>query len=387
MRLTVTQDRLRAALLAAGALLMLNIYFLRLRVLSDLVLVVVAVVASLGLASGALPRRAVRAVLLGLALFAAYMLGATALSESVDLHDWLSGVQNLALIALFAALVWLLLDAFGTRRLLLVLFVTGAASAAGAVALHLLTTDPLAVRLLPLGRPANAIPGAAVAAVAALAGLVLLREGGWSRLQALGILAGIAAAFASVLLSQSRGPLMGLLLGAGLVLLRRRPGRLVVWLPPLAFLAASSLVLIEGAFRALFCDNEQWFCRPSERLPLWERSAALILENPLAGMGARFRLGEGSLNNAQNAALGLALHYGIPVALAAAVLAALFLRHLARSADGPATRWAVAMTAFSAVYYAFEPNPLAYYNAHYLFLWAPVVFALREGGPPRGAAA
>lgn len=381
------QDRLRMALLAAAALLLLNMYFLRLRVLSDVVVVVVAAVALLGLAAGALPRLVVRAMLLGLGVFAAYTLGASALSGSVDLRDWLSGVQNLALIAVFAALVWLLLDAFGTRRLLLVLFAAGAASAAGAVALHLLTADPLAVRLLPLGRPANAIPGAAVAAVAALAGLVLLRGGGWSRFQALGILGGIGAAFAAVLLSQSRGPLMGMLLGAGLVLLRRPPGWLVLWVPPVAFVTASSLVLAEGAFRALFCENDQWFCRPSERLPLWERSAALILEHPLSGLGAGFRLGEGSLNNAQNAALGLALHYGIPVALALAILAALFLRRLARSGDAPATRWALAMVAFSAVYYAFEPNPLAYYNAHYLFLWAPVVFALREGGPPRGAAA
>jgi hypothetical protein len=115
----------------------------------------------------------------------------------------------------------------------------------------------------------------------------------------------------------------------------------------------------------------------------------LIAGHPLAGLGIGHPLGGGWLNNPQNAVLATATYFGIPFLLLACLGLWLLLRRLAAAmaaaAPGdPGLRWAQAMMVFSAAYFAFEPSPFAFYNAHYLFFWMPAAVILLSGaGPPQ----
>jgi O-antigen ligase len=166
--------------------------------------------------------------------------------------------------------------------------------------------------------------------------------------------------------------------------------RLGLLVPPIAFLLASSIVPLEATLRALFCGaDETLICRPSMRLPLWLSSLELIWAHPLFGLGIKHRMGEGWMNNPQNAVLALGVYFGLPFLLLAVVALALLLRRLASAQPGLMVHWAAAMMAFSSVYFAFEPSPHAFYNAHWLFFWLPVAVILmaerRRASAPRAA--
>jgi hypothetical protein len=262
------------------------------------------------------------------------------------------------------------------------LFAAGAVGAALSVALHVATAPVLLERIEMLGRPWNPIPASAAAAAAGLAGFALLRAGLVPPAWRIAAWAGLGAILLAMVFAQSRGPMIGVALGAAVLLAGPRALRLGAVLPPLVFLAASSLVLLEAPLRALFCEGDALVCRPSLRLPLWQSAAEIIVAHPLWGLGATHRMGEGWLNNPQNVVLALAVHFGVPFLLAAMAAFALLLRRLASLEDGAPQRWAAAMMVFSGVYFAFEPSPFAFYNAHWVFLWLPVAVIL--SAPRRG---
>jgi hypothetical protein len=264
------------------------------------------------------------------------------------------------------------------------LFAAGAVGAALSVALHITTAPVLLERIEMLGRARNPIPASASVAAAALAGFALLRAGLLPDRWRLPAYAGFGAILLAMVLAQSRGPAIGIALGAALLMLPRgRALRLGVWLPAVAFLAASSLVLLEAPLRTLFCDSEGLVCRPSLRLPLWQSSVEIIAAHPLWGLGAAHQMGEGWLNNPQNVVLALAVYFGLPFLLAVMLAFGLLLRRLGQAETGAPQAWAAAMMVFSGVYFAFEPNPFAFYNAHWVFFWLPVAVILAS---PRRAA-
>jgi hypothetical protein len=368
--------------LFAFLLLLANMYLLRVRVLSDVVaggVVIVAVMVLLARAEDAGFRRA----MLGwLAAAAAILLAGALAAAEVTLAEAWTGMHRLLLVACFVIFARMLLREHGGPRVMAMLFAAGAVSAALSVGLHLATAPVLLERIEMLGRGRNPIPAAAAVAAAALAGFALLRAGMVPSRWRLPAYAGIGAILLAMVLTQSRGPAIGIVLGAALLLLPRGPAlRLGMVLAPLAFVAASSLVPLEASLRALFCDGEDLLCRPSLRLPLWQSAAEIIAAHPLWGLGASHRMGEAWLNNPQNAVLAIAVHFGLPFLLVAILAFGLLLRQLGRAEPGAPQAWAAAMMVFSAVYFAFEPSPFAFYNAHWLFFWLPV--AVIVSSPPR----
>jgi hypothetical protein len=377
-------QRLLAPVATAAALLLLaSMYFVQSRVLADVAIAVTGYAGVLALVAGVEDRGFLRGLLGWSALAIGLLAAAVVISPEVDLQAGLSAVHSLAMIGGFVVCARVLLRRFGAERVLLVLFAAGAVSAFASVALHLATAETLTQRIAMLGRARNPIPAAAGLAAAGIAGLALLRAGriagGWRALA----WAGLVAVLAAMLLTQSRGPLIGVVLGAALLLLPPQP-RLVPLLPPAVLLACSSIILLEAPLRALFCADADLLCRPSERLPLWQHSIDLIAAAPVFGHGMGHQLGTGWLNNPQNGLLGTAVYFGLPFLMAALVGAALLLRRLASRAPATEMRWAGAMAVFSGAYFAFEPSPFAFYNAHYLFLWLPIAVIL--AAPPAAAA-
>lgn len=372
----------RAALLGFLALLV-NMYLLRIRVLSDVVAGGVVIVAAMVLLARAEDPGFRRAMLGWLAAAAAILLAGAIAATEVTLAEAWMGLHRLLLVACFLLFARALLRGQGAPRVMAMLFAAGAVSAALSVALHLATAPVLLERIEMLGRPWNPIPAAAAAAAAALAGFALLRAGLVPSRWRLAAYGGVGAILLAMALTQSRGPAIGIVLGAALLMLPRGAGlRLGVVLAPVAFLAASSLVPLEASLRALFCEGEGLLCRPSLRLPLWQSAVEIIAAHPLWGLGASHRMGEGWLNNPQNAVLATAVHFGLPFLLAALLAFGLLLRRLRRAEPGAPQAWAAAMMVFSAVYFAFEPSPFAFYNAHWVFFWLPVAVILASPGRP-----
>jgi len=377
----VAGRHLPLAALLAFLLLLANMYLLRVRVLSDLVAGGVVLVAVMALLVRAEDPGFRRGTLGWLSAAAAILLAGAVAAVEVTLAEAWTGLHRLLLIACFLLFARALLRGQGAPRVMAMLFAAGVVGAACSVALHLATAPVLLERIEMLGRAVNPIPAAAAGAAAALAGFALLRAGLLPAAWRLPAYAGIGAILLAMVLTQSRGPAIGIALGLALLMLPRGPAlRLGLVLPPIVFLAASSLVPLEASLRALFCEGESLVCRPSLRLPLWQSAVEIIATHPLWGLGVSHRMGEAWLNNPQNAVLATAVYFGLPFLLAAMLAFGLLLRRLGRAEPGAPQAWAAAMMVFSAVYFAFEPSPFAFYNAHWLFFWLPVAVILTSRG-------
>lgn len=372
------QRHLPAVAFGVFVLLLANMYLLRLRPLADLVAAAIGIVAVMALLARAEPWPFRRAMLAWLAGAAALLMAGAAFSPAVRLGEAWQGVHSLVMLAAFLLFARVLLRTQDAVRVLTLIFAAGVVCAVLSVALHVATAPALLERISMLGRAANPIPAAGAVAAAALAGFALLRGGMLPAAWRVPAMAGIGAILLAMLFTQSRGPLMGTALGAALLLLpAARAVRLGMLVPPLAFLLASSIVPAEATLRALFCGaDETLICRPSLRLPLWQSSVELIAAHPLFGLGMQHQMGEGWLNNPQNAALALGVYFGLPFLLVSVAALVLLLRRLGAARPSLAVHWAAAMMAFSGVYFAFEPNPYAFYNAHWMFFWLPVAVIL-----------
>jgi hypothetical protein len=362
-------------------LLGLSVFLLRNRNLSDLLAICLVLTAGLIAAGGQTPRALARGTGLWLGGGVLLIVAGALLGPMVSADEGVLAFQALVLIACFVLTASEALRRIGPLRLLSLLFAAGAISAAASIAIHLSTGHPLTERVVMIGRANNPIPAAGVMAAAALAGVGMLRAGELSHRWRAALL-GLLVIIAAMVLSQSRGPFIGLMLGGAMLFLPAAWVRRTWILAPLIFVGASCLVLLEEPVRSLFCQSDQLLCRPSHRLDLWSHSLQLIASQPLFGMGVTHRLGEGAFNNPQNAVLATAVYFGLPFLIAALVGAGLILRRQSRVEPTPPIRWAAAMLVFSAAYFAFEPSPFAFYNAHYLFLWLPVAVLLAVPGMP-----
>ncbi|WP_188312071.1 O-antigen ligase family protein [Salinarimonas soli] len=272
-------------------------------------------------------------------------------------------------------------------RFLLLLFSFGLAAAVLSLALHLNgqlhggnpIRSILAERLVPFGRARHAILGAGGIAASFLAGLALIRSGGLRRTIAL---PGLAVMAATLLLTQSRGPIIALALATVALLaidhvpLRRRA------LAALAFAGACfalpvALVLLEPWLTSMVCAGGTGVCRPSQRQDMWYALTGMIRERPWFGWGPSFRLGADTVGHAHNGLLGTAFFFGLPMA---AMFLAAFGHALVRGAGqarGPVRDFVIGGLCFAAGFIGSDlPNPFAFFNTHYLFLWLPLVLGV-----------
>ncbi len=118
-------------------------------------------------------------------------------------------------------------------------------------------------------------------------------------------------------------------------------------------------------------------CRPSLRRGVWEAILPLVAERPLFGWGPSYRLGADTVGHAHNGLIGAAFFFGLPVA---ALLVAAIVHGLTRASSlprGPLRDFALAGPFFAAGFLGSDlPNPFGFLNAHFLFLWLPLVVAV-----------
>ncbi|HYF54355.1 MAG TPA: O-antigen ligase family protein [Salinarimonas sp.] len=361
--------------------------------------IVMAVVAAMGLAT-LLDRRfgpaltpAARPLAGLLAALVAWQAVGVAARRPFDAEDARALGSAVALALLFPiALAAARRDPDAPRRLLVVLLALGAVSAAISIALYVVAVarhpDPVAylrfIRLEPFGRARHPILGAGGLAAAFLAGTALL---GAAR-RRLPVEVALGAIALAILLTQSRGPILALLLAlAGMAVLgrvsdRRRPAAAAL-LGLACFAVPVALVLAEPALVRLVCRGELGLCRPSMRGDVWAELVGLIPSHPWFGLGPSHRLGADTVGHAHNGLIGTAVFFGLP---ALALLVAAMGHALARGGSlpaGPVRAFCLGGLLFGAAYLGSDlPNPFAFLNAHWLFLWTPLVLAVAASAAP-----
>ncbi|MBB3018841.1 hypothetical protein FHR70_001895 [Microvirga lupini] len=287
-----------------------------------------------------------------------------------------SKIGLLATFFLFAAQTSRVLT---TRQILWIIAGIGAASALLSIIIHVLTADDLMDRMIPLGRGGNPIPGAGALAGALIATVALCRDETGRNRKTMAILMVLAVPLvAGLVLTQSRGPLVALCLALPLAFLLERRGMLIVLIACLAsWLVVTGLIIFEPTVKAIICgDNTDW-CRPSNRNHVWELVRDQIALHPVLGSGPEFRFPYEWLSHAHNGLFGITLYFGFGGLAAAGLMAAGYARCLTRVTDDTLRFFGLASLIFSFGYMGADlPNPFAFFNTHYLFLWFPVLLVL-----------
>ena len=282
----------------------------------------------------------------------------------------------LAAFFLFAAQTSRVLS---TRQILWIIASIGAASAFLSIIVHVLKAPDLMDRMIPLGRGGNPIPGAGALASALIATIALWREELGRSRKTMAILLLLAVPLvASLVLTQSRGPLVAFCLALPLAFLLERRGMLIVLLACLAsWLVVTGLVIFEPTIKAIVCGSNTDWCRPSLRNEVWERVRDQIALHPILGSGPEFRFPYQWLSHAHNGLFGIALYFGLGGLAASALMAAGYARCLTRGTDDTLRFFGIASLIFSFGYMGADlPNPFAFFNTHYLFMWFPILLVL-----------
>jgi O-antigen ligase len=287
-----------------------------------------------------------------------------------------SKIGLLAAFFLFAAQTSRVLS---TRQILWIIACAGAASALLSIIVHVLKAPDLMDRMIPLGRGGNPIPGAGALASALIATVALcIDEKGRSR-KTMAILLMLAVPLvAGLVWTQSRGPLAALCLALPLAFLLERRGTLIVLLTCLAsWLVVTGLVVFEPNIKAIICGSNTDWCRPSHRNEVWERVRDQIALHPILGSGPEFRFPYEWLSHAHNGLFGIALYFGLGGLAASALMAAGYARCLTRGTDDTLRFFGLASLIFTFGYMGADlPNPFAFFNTHYLFMWFPILLVL-----------
>lgn len=324
--------------------------------------------------------RGTRATILFLIAAAAWISVPVAL-RTANANAHATGIGNFLLLALFAAYVDLLSRRIELERLLVAIVALSTASALASLVWHFGAGHTFAERMWPLGRGGNPIPGAGGLAC----GLIALWALTPFRRSSPAILASAFAAaslLAAVILTGSRGPILGLVLGIGLAytLGRIRSPSVLVGAPLLAWGTVSGVVLLETLIKQAICSDAYDLCRPSFRQGIWAWAGEQIALNPIFGTGPGFRFPDKLFNHPHNGLIGTAMFYGLPLAAVALGAFLLVVPRVARLKQ-PGRRWALASLIFSAAYMGTDlSNPFAFYNTHYLFLWMPLFYVVARAG-------
>ncbi|WP_119166256.1 O-antigen ligase family protein [Algihabitans albus] len=225
-------------------------------------------------------------------------------------------------------------------------------------------------RLGGLGQVKNPVLLGFVAAAALLAALALRGElrrlGGWAAAPVL-----IAVLFATVIATESRGPLVALFGGLGLLLLLERRWRtLAVLATALAILAA---VIATGALdefhRIGMADNQ--------RFAIWSAALEQIAARPWFGYGALYEPELAGYKATHSLYIGALLYGGVIGGLLLAVIVALTLIAGLRAAGDPAARALTAMFALGLIGGLFEFHALfKELDPEWLLFWIPLALLL-----------
>ena len=281
------------------------------------------------------------------------------------------------------------------RRLLVVLFVVGGAAALISLVRHGLLLNKhggpwpsglLTWRLVPIGRANHEILGAGALVSSLFAGLVLWRDAAPRLRPAMAVGLGVIAL--AIALTQSRGPMLGLCMaiGATIVTLNVRGARrrlaVALGLALVCAIVPVAMVVGEPWLKSLFCSSDAGLCRTSARQDVWSTVLSMIPERPWFGIGPAFRFPEGSVTHAHNGFLGLSFFFGIPAAILFGALVAFALARTLR-APAPGRTYALLGLFFGIALMSTDvPNPFAFINAHFLFLWFPLLIGVVLGSDP-----
>jgi hypothetical protein len=283
------------------------------------------------------------------------------------------------LLAAFFLLVAQTARVLSTRQILWIIAGIGAASAFLSIIVHVLRAPDLMDRMIPLGRGGNPIPGAGALASALIATVALWLDERHRKRKTMAVFLILAVPLvAALVLTQSRGPLAALCLALPLAFLLERRGMLVVLVSCLAsWFIVTGLIFFEPTIKAIICgDNSDW-CRPSNRSQVWELVRDQIALHPILGSGPDFRFPYEWLSHAHNGPFGIALYFGLGGLFASALMVAGYGRCLTRGTDDILRFFGLASLIFSFGYMGADlPNPFAFFNTHYLYMWLPILLVL-----------
>lgn len=235
-------------------------------------------------------------------------------------------------------------------------------------------------RLSFIGRTSNPILGTGSVIVGLVAAIVLLAYHTNFRrapLTAVLLATMTCCMLAGIYLASSRGPLLAsaLALGVTPLIICRRSRALLYACAFGAYALVAASVLFEASIRKELCPAIEIACRDPKRHDVWMQSLDIIVQHPLWGVGYAFRF-KGDVPHAHNTYLGMALHYGIPLAIffVSVMVAALSCASKLKNKDEKF--FIVAMLIFANGFMASDlSEPLRSFNTHYLFLWTPIFLA------------
>jgi O-antigen ligase len=285
-------------------------------------------------------------------------------------------------------------------RLMLVLFGLGSVAAAVSLVRYsvvlsgtkgLSLTSLLGGRLIPVGRADHQILGAGGLAACFFAGLALLTRDPLRFRSAMVV--GLLLILVTVVLTQSRGPILGIGLGMLAAYATEHFGsetsktRIAFALAFLCFLVPVSLVIMEPWLKDLVCTSRSSICRPSARQDVWTTVLRLISERPWFGVGPTYRFTGGAVSHPHNGLLGLAFFFGVPIAMAFIGIVWAALRQTLKAPRSVQRTFALMGIFFSISFMATDlSNPFGFVNTHYLYLWLPVFVGSVAGSLRRDGA-
>ncbi|AGK56307.1 integrase family protein [Hyphomicrobium denitrificans 1NES1] len=248
------------------------------------------------------------------------------------------------------------------------------------VIITLVTMPQLDDRLSFVGRASNPILGAGAVAAGLIAAITVLAyhlDIRRAPLTAVLLAFTICGILAGLYLADSRGPLLALAFALCVTPLVVSSGSRAL-LFACAFGAYALVVagvLLEGPIRHALCPAIELACRDPKRYDVWMQSVDTIAQHPLWGSGYAFRF-EG-IPHAHNTYLGMALYYGIPLAIFFVCLMAVALSKASRLKNRNEKFFIVAMLIFANGFMGSDlSEPVRFFNTHYVFLWLPIFLAM-----------
>jgi O-antigen ligase len=230
---------------------------------------------------------------------------------------------------------------------------------------------------VPIGRAEHQILGAGGLAACLFAGMALFGRT-HARYKPL-VAAGIAVIALTIIMTQSRGPILATTLALGATFfVCRLPSpaarmKAACSLVLVCYLVPMALVIAEPWLRDLICASGINICRPSYRQDIWSRVLEVIAERPLFGVGPNFRFSGGVINHPHNGLLGVIFFFGLPMGLLFVAILYVAVKQAVAGSRSEVQMFALLGVLFSTGMMATDlSNPFAFLNTHYLYLWLPV---------------
>jgi O-antigen ligase len=272
------------------------------------------------------------------------------------------------------------------NRLFRILFVLGCLAAAISLVRYAIilgkdgrvsVNELFAERLVPIGRASHQILGSGGLAACFFAGLAIHPKAALRQKHL--ILAGLLLIAITVVLTQSRGPILAIglaLVATSILELFRTSAKRVsagLVLAALCFALPVTLVIAEPWLKAWACTTHLSMCRPSNRQDVWSIVSGMIQERLWFGIGPTYRFPGGAVSHPHNGILGLTFYFGLPMAFLFLGIIAFTVKQAAAALPSPSRTFALLGIFFSMSFVATDlSNPFAFVNTLYLYLWLPV---------------